>query len=74
MEIPLTPELEARLHRVAAATGREAEEIVRDVVQTYLEHDQCFRNEVGKGSRQLEEGSSLGTEDVVKRIERPFQP
>ncbi|HET9182692.1 MAG TPA: hypothetical protein VFP59_11205 [Candidatus Angelobacter sp.] len=74
MEIPLTPELEARLHRVAAATRREAEEIVRDVVQSYLDHDEWFRNEVGKGLRELDEGNSLGTEDVVKRIERLFQP
>lgn len=72
MEIPLTPELEAGLHRVAAASGRQAEEIVRDVVQAYLEHDQWFRNEVLKGMQQLDKGDSLANEDVARRIERLF--
>jgi len=73
MEIPLSPELEAGLHRVAAATGRGTEEIVRDAVQAYLEHDQWFQNEVRKGVRQLDRGDSLANDDVGKRIERLFQ-
>ncbi|MGE5325208.1 MAG: CopG family ribbon-helix-helix protein [Actinomycetota bacterium] len=74
MEIPLTPELEARLQRVAAATGRGAEEIVGEVVKTYLEHDQWFRNEVQKGLQQLEQGESFEHDDVAKRLQRLFHP
>ncbi len=72
MEIPLTPEFEAKLQRLAAQTGRRAEEIVREAVQAYLEHDQWFRNQVQQGLGQLERGEFLSHEDVVDRIERLF--
>jgi predicted transcriptional regulator len=72
MEIALTPELEAKLQRLAAQTKRGAEEIVREAVQAYLDHDQWFRNQVQQGLGQLERGEFLSHEDVVNRIERLF--
>ncbi|HWG50270.1 MAG TPA: hypothetical protein VN669_11285 [Candidatus Acidoferrales bacterium] len=74
MEIPFTPELEAKLQSFAAATGRKTEEIVREALQAYLEHDQWFRNQVQQGLAQLDRGDSLSHEDTVNRIERLFHP
>ena len=37
MEVHLNPELEARLSELARATGRAKEELVRDVVSSYLD-------------------------------------
>jgi predicted transcriptional regulator len=72
MEIALTPELEAKLQRLAAQTKRGAEDIVREAVQAYLDHDQWFRNQVQQGLGQLERGEFLSHEDVISRIERLF--
>jgi predicted transcriptional regulator len=72
MEIFVTPELEAKLRNLAAATGRKTEELIREALQTYLEHDQWFRNQVQQGLGQLDRGEFLSQEDVVNRIERLF--
>ena len=37
MEVNLTPELEAKLDKLAAQTGRAKSELVQDVVAGYLE-------------------------------------
>ena len=72
MEIHFTVELEAKLNRIAADTGRPAEQIVNDLVQTYVDHDQWFRQEVQKGIAQLNQGQSMEHEDVIARIEQLF--
>jgi predicted transcriptional regulator len=73
MEISVTPELEAKLRNLAEATGRKTEELIREALQTYLEHDQWFRNQVQQGLGQLDRGEFLSQEDVVNRIERLFR-
>ena len=37
MEVHLTPELETRLHDLAAQTGRTTDELVRDAMAGYLD-------------------------------------
>ena len=44
MEISFTPELEARLNRVASQTGKEPDEVVRDLVANYLDHEELSRS------------------------------
>ena len=65
MEIHFAPELEATLRRVASETGRGAEEVVQDLVETYVEHDQWFRQQVQIGLDQLDRGEFIDHEDVV---------
>jgi predicted transcriptional regulator len=72
MEIHFTIELEAKLNRIAADTGRPAEQIVKDLVRTYVDHDQWFRQEVQKGIAQPNQGQSMEHEDVIARIEQLF--
>jgi predicted transcriptional regulator len=72
MEIRLNPELETKLNRVAAETGRDAEQVIQQLVDSYLEHDQWFRAQVGKGLAQLDRGEFIDHEDVVADIERSF--
>lgn len=49
MDLRVAPELEAKLNRLAAATGRDAEQPALDVLTSAVEHDEWFRREVKKG-------------------------
>ena len=73
MEVRFTPELEAKLNRLAAENQRAVEEYVRDLVEHYLDHDLWFRQEVAKGLDQLDRGEFLSHGEVVARIERMFR-
>jgi len=70
MEIPFAPDLEAKLNRIAAQTGKGADQVVRELVASYLDYDEWFRQEVGKGIASLEHGKSLSHEEVRRSMER----
>src|ERR1700730_12798549 len=72
MEVRFSPEFEAELKRVASENGRGAEQLVQEIVQTYLNHDQWFRAEVQKGLGQLDRGEFVEHDEVVVRIEHHF--
>jgi predicted transcriptional regulator len=72
MEIRFTPELEAKLNRIAAENRRGPAEYVRELVEHYVDHDAWFRQEVKKGLDQLDHGESIPHDEVVARIERMF--
>jgi len=70
MEVHLTPELEAKVQRIAAENRCGAEDYVQELVEHYVDHDAWFRQEVKKGLDQLDRGESVPHEEVVARIER----
>ena len=73
MEVHFTPELEAKLNRIAAENQRGPDEYVRELVEQYLDHDGWFRQEVKKGLDQLDRGEFLAHDEVAARIERMFR-
>lgn len=48
MEVRLDPEIEARLSRVAAQQGRDAELLAQEAIERFLEYDEWFIAEVEK--------------------------
>jgi predicted transcriptional regulator len=70
MEVSLTPELEAKLNQLASQTGKEPDQIVRELVATHLDHDEWFRQEVGKGLVSLDQGKFVSHEEVRRQMER----
>lgn len=70
MEISLTPELEAKLKRVASQTGKAADQVVQELVANYFDHDEWFRQEAQKGITSLDSGKSISHEDVRRKIDR----
>jgi len=72
MEVPLKPELEAKLSRIASSSGRAAEQVVQELVERFVDHDQWFRQEVEKGLAQLDRGEFIDHDEVVARIEKMF--
>ncbi len=70
MEIPFAPDLEAKLNRIAAQTGKGADQVVRELVASYLDYDEWFRQEVAKGLASLDGGKSVSHEEVRRQMER----
>lgn len=73
MEVPLKPELEAKLARIAAQNGRASEQVIEELVEKFVDHDQWFRQEVEKGLAELDRGEFIEHDEVVARIEKMFR-
>ena len=74
MEVNFTPELEAKLDRIAGDNRRGAGDYVRQLVETYIDHDAWFREKVTAGLGQLDRGEFLTHAEVGARLEKMFQP
>jgi predicted transcriptional regulator len=64
MEISFAPELEARLNRIASKTGKGPDEVVRELVASYVDYDEWFRHQVEQGLASLDKGKSVSHEEV----------
>ena len=74
MEVHLTPEMEAKIDRLAAQHDRRADEYVQQLVENYVDHDAWFRENVAEGLAQLDLGEFLTHEEVGVRLRKKFQP
>ncbi len=70
MEIFFSPELEAKLNRIASQTGKGASQVVQELVANNLDHNEWFRQEVEKGLASLDQGKSVSHEEVRRQVER----
>ena len=70
MEVPFAHDLEAKLNRIAAQTGKGPDQVVRELVASYLDYDEWFRQEVGKGIASLDRGESVSHEEVRRQMDR----
>ena len=70
MEVNLSPDLEAKLARIANQRGCEAEAVARDAIERVVNHDEWFIGEVEKGLAQIERGEVLTHEAVGVRLEK----
>jgi predicted transcriptional regulator len=73
MEVHFTPDLQAKLDRVAAENRRGADEYVQQLVESYLDHDAWFRQKVTASLGKLDRGEFLTHEEVGARIAKMFQ-
>lgn len=70
MEVNLSPELQAKLERVAEQQGRNKESLVREAVERLLGYDDWFVREVEKGLAQIERGEVLDHKEVGIRLKK----
>ncbi len=70
MEINLSPELQAKLDRMALQQGRDTESLVHEAVERLVGYDQWFVRQVEKGLAQVESGQVLEHEEVAARMEK----
>ena len=73
MEVQFSPELQAKLNRVAAENQSGPDEYVKQLVENYVDHDVWFRQQVRKGLERLDHGEFLTHEEMGERIEQMFR-
>ena len=73
MELNVPPELEAKLTRMAAETGRTADQVALDLLTSSIDHDEWFRAEVEQGRAAGREGKLLEHDDVAARMNKRYR-
>ena len=68
MEIPISPDTQSKLDRMAAEKGTTTAALVRDAIEKFANYDEWFAAQVQKGIEQIERGEWLSHEDVMTRI------
>lgn len=72
MEVDFTPELQAKLARLAAEQGRDTRALVHEAVEKFVDHDEWFLGEVEKGMAEADRGEFMEHDDVKKLIDRRY--
>ncbi len=70
MVVPLTGDIQAKVDRLAAARGGDAEGIVREAIERLADYDEWFVREVEKGLASGANGAILSHEEMGARLER----
>ena len=73
MNLQVPPELEAKLTRLAAETGRTVDQVALDLLASSIDHDEWFRAEVEKGRASASEGRLVEHDEVVSRMDRRYR-
>jgi predicted transcriptional regulator len=73
MDVPLSPELSARLARLAQKRGVTPEHLVREAIDRLIDHDDWFVHEVEKGQAQVESAQTLPHAEVGARLSRHLE-
>ena len=70
MEVNLSPDLQAKLARIADQRGCDAEALAREAIERLVDYDEWFIREVEKGLAQVDRGDVLTHEAVGARLEK----
>jgi predicted transcriptional regulator len=73
MEVHFSPELQAKLDRIAAEIHGDVDQYVQQLVEHYLDHDVWFRQKVAGSIAQLDNGKFLSHEEVGGRLKQLLQ-
>jgi len=72
MEVDLTPDLEAKLTRLAAEQGRDTRALVREALERFVNYDEWFVREVERGLTAADRGELIDHEEIGKLISRRY--
>lgn len=72
MEVDFTPELQAKLSRLAAEQGRDTRALVREAVERFVDHDEWFLRKIEEGLAEANRGELVDHEEVKKLIDRRY--
>ena len=68
MDLHVPPELEAKLSRLAAESGRNVDHVALDLLTSSVDHGEWFRNEVQRGRASARDGRLIDQDVVAARI------
>jgi predicted transcriptional regulator len=69
MNVSLDPAIQAKLARLAAESGRDAEALAREAIERFVNYDEWFVSAVEKGLAQIDRGEVLTHEQVGAHLE-----
>ena len=72
MNLDVPPEFEAKLDRLAAAAGRQPDQLALDLLASEVDHEDWFRAEVETGRASARLGRLLEHDTVVSRIKERY--
>jgi predicted transcriptional regulator len=72
MEVSLNAEVQHKLRQIAAARGRDAEQLAREAIERFIDYDEWFIREVETGIAAADRGDLVDHEDVRKHIDGRF--
>jgi predicted transcriptional regulator len=73
MEVNLTPDLQARLTRLAADRGSDADALVQEAVERFVAYDEWFLREAREGLAAADQGELIDHEDIGKLIDSRYR-
>lgn len=73
MEVPLKPDLQAKLSRLAAQQGQATETLVVEALERLVNYDEWFLREVDKGLAAAEHGDLVDHAEVRKMIDSRYR-
>ena len=72
LEVNLSPDLQAKVTRLAAERGSDAQALVQEAVERFVDYDEWFLREVEKGLAASERGELVEHEDIGKLIHNRY--
>jgi predicted transcriptional regulator len=72
MEIPLSPDLLAKLSRLAVQQGRPTESLAAEAIERMVNHDEWFLSEVQKGIVAADRGEVTDHDEIRKLIGKRY--
>jgi len=70
--VRLSPDLQAKLTRLATQQGRDSESLVVEAVERMVNYDEWFLHEVEKGLAAADRGELIDHEDIRKLIDSRY--
>jgi predicted transcriptional regulator len=72
MDVPLDPDLQAKLRRLAEQQGRASTALIVEAVERMVNYDEWFLREVDKGLAAADRGELMDHSDVRKMIDERY--
>jgi len=72
MDVPLNPDLQAKLSRLAEHQGRASEALVVEAVERMVNYNEWFLREVDKGLAAADRGELVDHADIRKMIDERY--
>jgi predicted transcriptional regulator len=72
MEVQLSPDLEAKLSRMAAERGAPAEALIEEAIERLLDHEEWFLREVDKGLAAADRGEFVEHDHIRRLIDTRY--
>jgi len=72
MEVNISPDLQAKLVRIATDRGRDTQALVREAIEKLVDYDDWFLREVESGLAAADRGELIDHEDIGKLIQRRY--